>query len=231
VKRLLSQHADRGPLARGAIHEARARVALLEGDYDVARLHCTAMRHAYAPTCPTLLELTDQLSGQIALAEGASGRPGQASASGRGDDAQLITRVHAFGRQSERRSEARARRDLRVALELTGAQSGFMIAPAEQGEALYAEEGEPDREVLEWAKAVRLVVSDCGVTSASEGESGCSEQLRRNGMCYYMVPLGPLMGPAHPPPIVVLGFRDDRTCPQHRRVLAVVTGTLQETVA
>src|SRR5262249_11690652 len=63
VKHLLAHHAERvGPLALGAIHEACARIALFERDYETARVHCAAMRRAYAPAqSATLFELTDQL--------------------------------------------------------------------------------------------------------------------------------------------------------------------------
>jgi hypothetical protein len=231
MKRLLAQHTDRvGPLVLGAIHETRARVALFEREYEVARLHCTAMRRAYAPThSPILSELTDQLADQIALAEG--GAHAQTAISLLGDDARLITSVQLFSEQSEHAGEARARRGLRVALELTGAQSGFVISSAAQGDVLYAEECEPEAEVLAWAKATRLYKPERSGASPRQAELGCSGELRRNHVCYCMFPLGPAVHAVDPPATLVLGFEENRSRPPDRRVLAIVTGALEETLA
>ncbi|HKU41167.1 MAG TPA: hypothetical protein VJR89_23555, partial [Polyangiales bacterium] len=231
VKRLLAQHADRvGPLALGAIHETRARVALFERDYDVARLHCTAMRRAYAPAqSATLFELTDQLADQIALAEHGDRPLGRNLTALLGDAAELITRVHLLGGdQSENRWEARARRGLRIALELTGAQSGFVIAPATQGDAVYADEREPDGAVVRWARSLREPKSDHSGTQRLT-KLGCSAELRVNDTCYclFQIRAHSLESRA----VLVLGFRETSSRPPDQRVLAILTGALQETLA
>jgi tetratricopeptide (TPR) repeat protein len=231
VKRLLAQHADRvGPLALGAIHETRARVALFEQDYDVARLHCTAMRRAYAPTqSATLFELTDQLADQIAFAEHGDRPVAHGLPALLGDDANLITRV--YGKEAELRWEARARRGLRIALELTGAKSGFLISPVAQGDVVYAEEQEPEAEVLEWARSRRSSKAESSSTAPQRTEPGCSAAIRRDDLCYSMFPLGPAGSDTHDPPILVLGFEQTRSRPPDQRVLAILTGALQETLA
>ena len=223
MKRLLAQHADRvGPLALGAIHETRARVAMFEREYDVARLHCTAMRHAYAPAqSPTLDELTEQLADQIAQAERGDSEQLPRSVALLPNEPQLITRVQLFAAQSDRRWEARARRGLRVAIELTGAQSGFILSPEQHGDVLYTEERDPEPAVLEWAKLTRL----------REAERGCSGELRRDEICYCLFPLAPTDHPSSAPAILVLGFEEHRSRPPDRRVLAIVTGALHETLA
>jgi hypothetical protein len=230
VRGLLAQHAERvGPLALGAIHEARARVALFEREYDVARLHCTAMRRAYEPTqSPTLSELTDQLADQIARAECSKREPERAAVALLGDDAHLVTRVRLFREQSERGWADRARRGLRVALELTGAQSGFVISPVGCDDVLYAEECEPDAEVVSWAKAIRR--GETEGPAPSRAELGCRGELRRNQICYCMFPLGPALDAGDRSAVLVLGFEENRSRPPDRRVLAIVTGALEETL-
>jgi hypothetical protein len=233
VKRLLAQHADRvGPLALGAIHEARARVALFERDHEIARLHCTAMRRAYDPTgSATLFELTDQLADQVALAERGERPVRQGVVALLGDDANLITRVHRFRMQGERRWEARARRGLRVALELTGAQDGFVISAAEQGDILYADEREPPVEVLQWAKAVRMSSAEPREPTRPKTMPGCSAELRWKDVCYRMFPLKSPADEADPARLLVLAFEETGSGVLDERMLAIVTGALQETLA
>jgi hypothetical protein len=231
VKQLLARHADRvGPLALGAIHEARARIALFEHDFEIARLHCTAMRRAYAPAqSATLFELTDQLADQIALAEHGEAPPVHNFAALLGDAAELITRVHLLGKQAERRWEARARRGLRIALELTGADSGFVIAPAVEANAVYAEEHAPEPEAVQWARS--QCAAQLRASAARPGSTlGCSAELRLKEVRYCLFPLGPATGSNHCPALV-LGFRETSSRPHDQRVLAILTGALQETLA
>jgi tetratricopeptide (TPR) repeat protein len=61
---LIAAHrAGNGPLTLGALHEARARVALLAGEDELFRLHVAQMdRHYRGTTMPTLIERSERLS-------------------------------------------------------------------------------------------------------------------------------------------------------------------------
>ncbi|HMI91842.1 MAG TPA: AAA family ATPase, partial [Polyangiales bacterium] len=59
---LLHTHRDAGPLTRGALHEARALVALAQNDAVAARVHVDHVADCYgAVALPTLTELSDEL--------------------------------------------------------------------------------------------------------------------------------------------------------------------------
>ena len=74
---LLALHRPRrGPLTLGALHEARARVALLAGDEQAFEEHLTAMEQIYQATkVPTLIERSRRLAKRRsrAVVAGASG--------------------------------------------------------------------------------------------------------------------------------------------------------------
>jgi hypothetical protein len=78
---LLDAHrAGQGPLTLGALHEARARVALSAGDDAMFRRHASLMdRHYRATTMPTLIERSERLTRDGRRSTGFAAHPGSGS--------------------------------------------------------------------------------------------------------------------------------------------------------
>jgi hypothetical protein len=64
---LIARHTDvRGPLTLGALHEARAKVALRAGELELCRVHLLKMTGYYRPTgIATLRELVEKLEREL----------------------------------------------------------------------------------------------------------------------------------------------------------------------
>lgn len=191
LEELLQRHGTTtGPLTTGAIHEARAWVALRREDLPAAGEHLAAMREHFAPTgIRSLDEHVEALERRIEQAKSGtdaahSGRP-QALSS---DDAHLMTRVRLILMQSERGSQQQARSGLQIALELTGADTGFLLLPDnDNAQTLHWLRDEPGSELVAWAKK-RLKLVENDVTLIDDGAQDDSIKVVE-GMQYCVLPL------------------------------------------
>lgn len=202
IDRLLARHAtSTGPLLLGALHETRARVALIERDLEAASRHCASMRSCYAPTqIPSLLELTAQLEKQLRHATDAGGEQSRSAASLLGDDAHLITRMHLILSHGAANFELRA---LHIALELTGASAGFVLSAVTPANPTYAGEQPPDPELVRWACS-QLAGDSERTALATDATLSTASTMTCGHLCYSVIRL-----PANDtaaPTALVLGF-------------------------
>ena len=215
VERLLERHSDRiGPILLGAIHETCARVALLANDYVSARVHSEAMRSCFASTeSATLFELAEQLAEQISNAERSAGSTypsvePECLISPLGDDADLTTRTHLSHVRDATTWAQRAKRGLRLAQELTEAQTGFVLSSAEDHAPIALGEEEPDPQVIEWAQAVRSGRSEVTADMPPDPALGYLTTLRNAETLYCLFPLELTSDLARVPAVLVLGFHE-----------------------
>ncbi|HKU38820.1 MAG TPA: hypothetical protein VJR89_11755, partial [Polyangiales bacterium] len=217
---LLARHAGTGPLALGALHETRARIALLERDSAAAREHVEALQRCYAPTqIASLIELANQLAQQL---ERADAQP-EAGLVLFGDDAHLITRLRLILTHTEATFEARAQRGLSIALDLTGAQAGFVVSPAAPGGVVFDGQRPPPSELLDWARLQLAAAGDEQTELITEQTVAESGVLTFGGARYCVVPLP--YAPGHEPAAIVLGFDGAPRVPS-RQVLAILASHL-----
>lgn len=197
---LLARHgATTGPLTTGAIHEARALVALQTADLSAARQHLEGMRACFAPVgVPSLQEAIERLERRIMRADAA--HSGSALSS---DDAHLVTRVRLLMMQSESGSPQQALSGLKIALEITGADTGFLLLPGnDNAYSLHWLQDEPELELVEWAKG-RLQAVENDVTLVSEGAEDQGTKVV-GSMHYCVLPLWNVEQPESA--ALVLGF-------------------------
>jgi tetratricopeptide (TPR) repeat protein len=228
--RLLARHADLGPIALGALHETRARVALLEGDLPTCREHCESMRRCYDATeSASLRELTQRLLERLTVAERGDARNSATPAVLLGDDGHSMTRMRLIFTHTEATFERRALRGLQMALELTGASEGFVISTAANGEPIGLEDRSPAQELVAWARA-QLDSNDLEATALELPGETTGPRVLRLGDLQYCV--APLVAPGHglgPAVGLVLGFRGVSPHAPNSEFLAFVGAHLLET--
>ena len=151
LRQLLALHEpNRSAVTLGSLHEARARVSLLERDLDAVRTHVGRALELYRPLGATsLVARARALWQQIEVANdtSATGVP----ASLRPPSSELLTRVKVLLRRHASGAH-RARGCLQVALELCGAREGILVFP--QGDDQPAEvigEVTAQGELIAWA--------------------------------------------------------------------------------
>jgi hypothetical protein len=148
---LHARHAEQGgPLICGALHEASARVALIAQDFEAARAHFDQMRAYYQPTAiATLLELVDALGRRLEVAEYG---PSAVLATLTSADERLATRVRLILSHTDASLPLRAQKSLQIALELSGADEGFLVVPERSGTPVaFSGSTAPDDALVAWA--------------------------------------------------------------------------------
>lgn len=198
--KLLAGHADNGVIALGTLHELRARVALIEGDFAVCRQHLTAMREAFDRAgATTLRELCERLWERLVEVERGETTQAATPAALLADDAHLMTRMRLILSRTERTFERRARVGLQVAFELTGAETGFVIMRDAQGGKVVASDERPlDPELVKWAEAQ---IAESAPLPLPEKTIDETAQYSAGELRYCVIPLGSGRS------ALVLGFR------------------------
>lgn len=229
IERLLLENGSHnGPLTMGALHEARARVALLKGDLETAKRQLQRMSHYYRPTgIPTLLELIETLASQLLRA----GRPSLAQEEFvtprlRDDAEHLLTRVQVvLARGRADLLPERARTALQISLELTNADQGLVLLPV-AGPPLAALGGEqPSDTLIRWAarRIERCDVDPQTVLTEQLAEAELEDdenELAESGIRHLFVPLwAQVAGVETLIAALVLGFRHDLPHPPEAAVL------------
>jgi tetratricopeptide (TPR) repeat protein len=186
---LLHTHREAGPLTRGALNEARALVALAQSDGAAARVHFQHMADCYrAVSLPTLTEVSAELEARLAQArpDPAAGEPVRVL------DEPLPPTVRVTAGPTTSALEQRAEKGLELALQLTGADSGFLVL-ANAGTArsrmlAYVGAAVPDSELTAWAQE-RLHHADDAATVVESMSSVASHppQLKQLGDTHYCV--------------------------------------------
>ena len=153
---LLLAHREAGPLTRGALHEARALVALAQSDGATARVHADHVANCYrAVSLPTLTELSEELVARLTRVQAGNETGDETVGPVRAQSGRLPTTTRVTAGATTSALEQRAEKGLELALELTGADSGFLVlcnrdarsrALAPVGKAI------PDSQLVAWAQ-------------------------------------------------------------------------------
>jgi tetratricopeptide (TPR) repeat protein len=200
-EQLLARHAEVGPAMRGALHEARARIALMEGDLETCRVQATeTMRYYGTSGIASLRELGERLLDQLALAERGGAPQTSSPAQLLEDDEHIVTRLRLVLTHTEAGFETRARRGLQLLLELTGAEEGYVVSPEADGGVVQAAERAPAPELLRWA--IARLDELCRTQVMLPGGTPPDETLTLGDLSYCAMPLGDAESA-----IVVLGYR------------------------
>ena len=148
---LLVRYAAAGLPARGALHETRARIALIERDFATCHEHCEAMLHCYGATeLPSLRELGERLILELARAEQRD-LP-ERDRSTRQEPPTMERLRQALG-DTNGSFEERAGRVLQLAAELTGAERAFVMFRGDTTVIIALDDRTPDDELVHWAEA------------------------------------------------------------------------------
>jgi hypothetical protein len=133
--------------------------------------------------------LTDGLAKRLELAERGPAAVGQ-TAIVTSDDERLVTRVRLILDHTEASSTMRAQKGLQIALELSGADDGFLIMRDSKGEpAAQVGSAAPDAALVSWAEE-RLRTSEGEETLIeSFGSSTTSDHDKIVGRMHYCVVL------------------------------------------
>jgi hypothetical protein len=228
--RLLARHAGLGPVAIGSLHEMRARVALLERDFVACHEHCEAMKRQFASTdIASLRELSERLLQRVAIAERGEEAAVASPATLLGDDAHLMTRMRLILTHTEQTFERRAQLGLQIALELTGAQSGFVISRAADGGMVGAADQVAAAELVSWAQAQLDIASDEETAVLTPDQTlGDTALLTLGDLRYCVIPFGVVDNAARAPFALVLGFRGLAPRAPSAEVLATLARHLVE---
>jgi hypothetical protein len=226
---LLARHAGIGPVALGSLHEMRARVALLERDFGACHEHCEAMKRQFASTdIATLRELSERLIQRVTLAERGEDAAVATPATLLGDDAHLMTRMRLILTHTEQTFERRAQLGLQIALELTGAQQGFVISRAADGGVVGTGDQIPAPELVSWAEAQLDIGSeDETAVLLLDKTLDDTSLLTLGDLRYCVIPLG-AVDDGRAPFALVLGFRGLAPRAPSAEVLATLARHLVE---
>jgi hypothetical protein len=221
---LFARHAaSAGPLALGALHETRVRLALLERDIVAGKRSLQEMRTCYERTkIPSLFDLVAQLEYRLARAEQPDGPEPVTAATVLASDDHWMTRLHLILTHSES-FERRAQHGLEIALELTGAHDGFLISPLTHSEIVYVGGSAPSAELVQWAEE-QLRTADQVETLVSSEETQLDTLSGSFGELRYVVV--PLRSSAQDPVATVglaLGFKGINPRVLSRSVLEMLT--------
>ncbi|MDB4985492.1 MAG: hypothetical protein JWN04_670, partial [Myxococcaceae bacterium] len=192
---LLAQHIPKGgPLTLGALHQARARVALRQRDFAFARAELTQMEAQFRATnIATLIKLIEPLKQEIDRTENPRAPGLDGSARSREGARHTMTRVQLMlSQHSGDLVTERARRGLQVALELSSADEGFLVMHDADGQPI-AQLGNAalSPELVAWAQQSMIDASfDEQTLMTSEVDSVVDSNFRAVGaMRYCVLPL------------------------------------------
>ncbi|MFT3925343.1 MAG: protein kinase [Myxococcales bacterium] len=231
LDQMIAHHTPlQGLLVLSVLHQARMRVALLQNDLTTAQAQLAELERYARPTgIPSLLESVNALKRELARAL----NPGQSDTEGLllRDPARLVTHVEALMTRTGRHIGERASRAVQIALELTGADAGFLVVVRE--DAPLAEIGgrTPDASLVAWAKERLLAALRNDETAQVEDRTGMTDlNLKFVGDVRYCVT--PLWVSRNrrdvPVAAIALGFSQGNPQLPSPEVLRVIGGYLEE---
>jgi hypothetical protein len=149
---LLEQHRpNRGALTLATLHDAYVQVALHEQDFAGCAEHLELLEGLVRPTgIASLQERCDVLKREVERAK-RLGDGSQDEVRLLGDDVHLITRVQLILTQTGSLIAERANKGLQIAVELSGADDGFIVLQDSRDEAAACLNEPPSSELLVWA--------------------------------------------------------------------------------
>lgn len=156
---LLIEHAPRrGALTLGALHHARVQVALRQRRFVEAREHLAMMESYYRSTrVPTLIEQVLMLRREIDQAENPDGEARQLEALRDRGQQELVRLKRLLGQAGNTRLADRAKDALKLALELTNADEGFLVLADEEVDSVaHLGASAPSEELVRWARQSML---------------------------------------------------------------------------
>jgi hypothetical protein len=164
LEKLIARHERQdNPLTIGALHLASAKVALLAGQPDSCRQQLDLAERCYASTgIGDLLGAVEAVRLELAKAQHAADPGGERPRTTR---ELLLERVSTLLAQSGSPAKERGHRSLQVALELTGADSGFILLKGVEGVLAQLGGNVPDGELVRWAEG-RLEAESIGDDTA-----------------------------------------------------------------
>jgi tetratricopeptide (TPR) repeat protein len=229
LDRLLETHAPfKGPLTLGAIHDAYAQVAIMEKDFALAAVHLEQMEGLYRPLdVPSLTARMEALTRRAQAAQRADlSQPEGLLLS---DDVHLITRVQLLLTHSGEVASERADKALQIAVELSGADDGFIVLQRMTGKVSAFLNQEPPEELVGWAHARLLAAYANDETAAVEDVNSLIDlNLKQlDGVRYCTAPLWARVG--HEDivvAVVALGFRNSSPKLPGADVLRVIASSL-----
>lgn len=242
LDRLIERHAPAGgPMTMGALHEARAWVALRRGALDLCREQLSIVEGWYRPTgVASLLSRVGELQRALHEAQGPTLEPADSLRESQ-RDAQLITQLGA--RLLERSSQgirALTQLALEMAHERTGASHAFLLL-APRRDAVHEpiallDAAPPSEALVSWARRALVVANQDEQTELDEDEAGVDDPLtfRSEGRCYRAVALRRERGAGDAFGILVLGFDETAAQPSVQLVrmfsaqLAPKTGSIPD---
>jgi hypothetical protein len=159
LEALLVQHAPgQGAITLGALHHARAQVALRERSFGEAREHLAKMDGYYRSTrVPTLVDLVLALRRDIDRAENPWGEARELDEfRDRGQHVMMRLQLMLSQTGNTQLSD-RAQNGLKLALELTNADEGFLVLAGDEVESVaHLGASAPSDELVRWAEQSML---------------------------------------------------------------------------
>lgn len=217
LDRLIAQHGSAGgPMTMGALHEARAWVALRSGALDLCREQLSLMESWYRPTeVAPLLSRVGELQRALYDAQAPGRQEPDDSVRKNERDAQLVTQLGA--RLLERSSHgirALTQLALEMAHERTGASHVFLLFAPRRGALqlpiVLLDAAPPNDELTSWARRALIVANEDEQTELSDDDGGDDDPFtfRFEGRCYRAVALRRERGAGTAFAILALGFDD-----------------------
>jgi len=165
---LLAHGPKQGPLTLASVHETYVQVALIQKDFETCATHLAELEKWVRSTgIASLCERCDTLKRQV---EGAqrpdSGDYGDARLLG--DDVHLITRVQLILTQTGTQLAERANKGLQIAVELSGADDGFIVLQGTVNGAAAHLNQAPSAELVDWARRRLMAAYASDETAAVE---------------------------------------------------------------
>jgi tetratricopeptide (TPR) repeat protein len=221
---------DDNPLMLGSLFEAQAKVELRAGEITAADAHLAEMKQAYGRTeVATLTEHVDVLARALERARSPEPVAAEQALLVEGD-VHLLTRVQLMLTQSGDKLVERARKGLQIALELTGADDGFIVVQGvEEDTPAYWGTHAPSQELVRWAgERLRLATARDETAVVEEVDSLIDLDVKRVGDLQYCV--APLWARHGQSDVVVaaiaLGFARDVPRLPSAAILGVIAGFL-----
>lgn len=183
---------DESAITLGALHHARARVALLERDFPAAREHLRELSFRYRSTgVATLIEVVEVFKRELARAQPAHEWEGERESDPESEDPTLRMQRALLGVERLRGEPGndvlslRASKSLQLALEVSGAEAGLIVlASGEGGAVAQFGIGTSRGELVMWAEQSML---DAGV----DEQTALTEEIRSEIESNYKV-VGPI---------------------------------------
>jgi hypothetical protein len=164
LARLFTRHATKGALVLGWLQRSAARVAMLKGDHAGVEAALSAMEAHYRTThMPGLAMLHVELQAELRRARR---RHGELGADAPDHESHFLTRIGIILSSQDKSPDERTKLALGVALELSGAEHGFIVCGADAQSTLALGDA-PHDSAVGWAQELLRDADDEGGRTAA----------------------------------------------------------------